>query len=252
MSSKLTTEFYYIIITPTVKNDKIDTYHISGVTNNVNYISFSNYDINKKTIYYDEIVKYDPSGKSFEGIEGNYEMNNTKYNVWYLSKYISNRLVDLIDQLQLVNRCNKYGKPNADAIPNDCSNTFIGYDTSANIAIQKEKIFPLYTLNSLTSKKKHLKQQVNDVKNLIDSFNKIVLSIKNDTTIPSTDYQTLLQTNRENVKLRSELDLKLGEIYEYNSSKIVKSRVNLDTTVYTGVIWSILATSLAYFVFTKL
>ena len=61
-----------------------------------------------------------------------------------------------------------------------------------------------------------------------------------------------MQQQQQNVKLRADLDLKLGEIFEYNDSKIVKSKLNLDATVYTGVLWSILATSLAYFVFVKL
>jgi hypothetical protein len=62
----------------------------------------------------------------------------------------------------------------------------------------------------------------------------------------------LIKQQQQNVTLRADLDLKLGEIFEYDDSKIVKSKLHLDTTVYTGVLWSILATSLAYFVFVKL
>jgi hypothetical protein len=52
--------------------------------------------------------------------------------------------------------------------------------------------------------------------------------------------------------MRNDLDNKLREIYEYKSSNIVKSRNDLDATVYSGVAWTILATSIAYIVFTKL
>ena len=251
MSFKLAYKKYYIVETPSINSENIRNINTTIQRNTPDIRTNSQLNSLNNKIYYDEIVQYIPNDNiTYQGIEGTYIKNNNPYNIYDLSKYISNRLVNLIDQLQLVNRCNKYGSPNSDAIPADCSNAFIGYTTNSNIKLQNS--IPLYTSTYLISKKKHLQQQVNDVKNLIDSFNDIVVSIKNDTTIPSGDFEQLLRTNRENVKIRGELDLKLGEIYEYNSSNIVKSRVNLDTTVYTGVLWSILATSLAYFVFVKL
>lgn len=251
---------YYVIETPTITDSiYINTYSYDNIKKQKsNDSSDGNYDRSHNTIYYDHIVKYEPtpSINNYQGINPSLSKESYSkkgpYDIFDLSKYISNRLVNLIDQLQLLNKCNKYRSSN-ESIPASCQDVFIGYDTKANINDQiDKKIIPLYKDYFLTKYKKHLQQQVNDIKNLIDRFNIIVESIKNDNSIPSGDYEKLLRTNRDNVKIRSELDLKLGEIYEYNSSNIVKSRVNLDSTVYTGVIWSILATSLAYFVFTKL
>ena len=81
-------------------------------------------------------------------------------------------------------------------------------------------------------------------------FNEILTLIESN---PNTvNYNELMNQQKQNEFLRNELDRKLAEIYEYRNTNIVKSQINLDNTIYTGVLWSILATSLAYFVFIKL
>ena len=84
------------------------------------------------------------------------------------------------------------------------------------------------------------------------SFKLIIASVANDSTIPKSQYNQLVRTNNINVKLRNDLDEKLGEIYEYNNSEIVRSRTNLDNTMYTGIMWGILATTLVVIIFAKM
>ena len=261
MSNPLLDKKYYIIETPAIPvtiNDPntIYTYNKINNTSVSNTTNKTTYNLNDKNIYFDDILEYDSSKNTFAGVSGTYTTTKPAKDIYQLSKYISDRLVNFISQLQKVNRCNKYGSSN-NAIPSECSNTFIGYDTSANIKIQITNIsnnkLPLYkTLSTTGESKKHLQQQLNDIKNLITRFNEIIGSVKNNNKIPEGDYTKLKVQSDSNMKLRSELDLKLAEIYEYDNSKIVQSREHLDSTVYTGVLWSILATSLAYFVFVKL
>lgn len=250
MSNPLLIKKYYIIETPVI-NDPNTIYIYNTNKSNSNTTS---YDSNNNKIYFDDILEYNPSQNTFSGVTGTYTKTNYSMDIYQLSKYVSDRLVNFISQLQKVNRCNRYGSSN-DAIPSECSNTFNMYDTSFNIRTQITNIsnnrLPLYkTLSS--EPKKHLQQQLNDIKNLITRFNAIIISINSNTQIPPVDYNALKVQSESNMKLRSELDLKLAEIYEYDNSKIVQSREHLDSTVYTGVLWSILATSLAYFVFVKL
>ena len=65
-------------------------------------------------------------------------------------------------------------------------------------------------------------------------------------------YTKLMNKESENVYLRNDLDRKLAEINEYSHTNIEQSQIELDNTIYFGVMCSILATSLAYFVFIKL
>jgi hypothetical protein len=265
MSNPLINKKYYILLTPVITDTTlVYTYNKSGTTVNSNsstITTVTSYSQSVNTVYYDEIVSFNTSGKTFQGITGTYTTessngNPIQYNVYDLSKYISNRLLSFISQLQQVNKCNSYSS-NDNVIPSDCANTFVGYDSktdiSGQIAEQKTKL-PLYksSLMGLTDKKKHLQQQLNDVDNLIKTYKNILDGIKTNSSIPSSQYDILIKQQQQNVTLRADLDLKLGEIFEYDDSKIVKSKLHLDTTVYTGVLWSILATSLAYFVFVKL
>ena len=58
--------------------------------------------------------------------------------------------------------------------------------------------------------------------------------------------------NEDILKLRAELDQKLQELYYTNNSLSSEHKVSYDTTMYTGILWTILATSVLYYVFVKL
>jgi len=51
---------------------------------------------------------------------------------------------------------------------------------------------------------------------------------------------------------RSDLDLKLQQLYNIDNSIPNLYQSQLDSTVYSGVLWTILATTLIYYVFIKL
>lgn len=53
-------------------------------------------------------------------------------------------------------------------------------------------------------------------------------------------------------KLRSELDNKLRELYYTETSILSDSKMEFDTAVYSGVLWTILATCTVYYIFVKL
>ena len=269
MQSILTKKRYYIIETPPITdttNGSNSVYNYNKTENGeprVNDISKMIYKQTKNTIYYDEIVYYNPNGNIFKTTSSLPCNFKGGFNIYDISKHISNKLIKFIEDLQLINTCNSYASPSNEPIPNNCSNTFIDYDTNSKIATQKNNItgnkLPLYifleSIDSDSNRKKHLQQQLNDIDNLIKSFNTLLNFIQTDNSnnnIPAEQYEELVQKNSENIQLRNELDSKLSEIYEYNNSNIVNSKINMDSSVYAGVLWSILATSLVYFVFVKL
>ena len=52
--------------------------------------------------------------------------------------------------------------------------------------------------------------------------------------------------------LRSELDGKLRELYYTETSILSDSKMEFDTAVYSGILWTILATCTVYYIFVKL
>lgn len=254
---------YYIIETPAITDiSYLYTYNYDIDIKKSNNLNYNNYNNNACTIYYSDIVLYNPNPtvNIYQGIQlskcvGTYNSRNQSYTIFQLTKYISDLLIKFINDVQLVNRCNKYGSSN-DAIPAECSNTFNNYNSKNNINQQmsniQNNILPSYTSEYLPMKVKHLQQQYNDIKNLIDRLNQIIVSIQNDPTIRSVDIETVVNENKNMLKFRSILDMKIGEIYEYSNSDIVKSQNELNNTIYSGVLLTILASSLAYIFFIKI
>jgi len=251
---------YYIIDTPVVDTSFIELYTSYGGTPNINTINKNN----RSTIYYSDIVTatvFDVNTRpaNVSGIPTTYfpliayATPDNPYrisdalNIYDLSKELSNRLINFINDIQLVNRCNSFISPNTNAIPDDCQDTFDGY--SSNNGIDNTKL-PLYvrTVMNTTNRKKHLPQQSYDLNNLIIKYDTIIGSIQQNTE----NYDQIKRMHDNNVALRNELDQKLGEIYKYKDSKIMQSQYNLDKTVYTNVLLTVLATSMIYVVFSRL
>ena len=256
---------YYIINTPVIDNtapnspNSIYKYNLSSSGSTlINDICMNAYRVNgqnKNKVYYDDIIFYQPINAAaantvytYEGINGNYTYT-TLNNIYELSNYISKRLLLLITDLQLANECKRLNSTNQLNQKPKCSvfqpNSYNLNMPLFNVLNNDLELFP-----GTTVKQKQIIQQSNDINQLITRFNEILtlMQSKPDTV----NYTELINQQKQNEYLRNELDRKLKEIYEYRNTNIVQSQINLDNTVYTGVLWSILATSLAYFVFIKL
>jgi len=89
-----------------------------------------------------------------------------------------------------------------------------------------------------------------DIQNVLNTF-------KDTTNMSKQQYddfmnQTKMFYNERVVPLRKELDLKLMELYKSDNTLYSDYKRTYDLTIYTGVIWTILATTGLYFIFTKL
>jgi hypothetical protein len=86
-------------------------------------------------------------------------------------------------------------------------------------------------------------------------------TIPNIPNISSSDLQTLkkynisqdaiYQYNTNISKIRNELDNKLNVLYNTNDSLLSDYKMEFDSTIYTGILWSILAGSLLYYIVTR-
>jgi hypothetical protein len=62
----------------------------------------------------------------------------------------------------------------------------------------------------------------------------------------------IIKKHEEILNLRHELDMKTEELYNINNPVYNDQKTKYDASVYSGILWSILASSLLYYVFVKL
>ncbi len=68
----------------------------------------------------------------------------------------------------------------------------------------------------------------------------------------NTDYDSIMGNNIEIKKLRNELDLKLKDLNKTHDSRFKNYEDNYNYELMMNITWSILATSIIYYVFVKL
>lgn len=76
----------------------------------------------------------------------------------------------------------------------------------------------------------------------------------NAPTIPgyTTNLQEIIRKHNEIVNLRRDLDMKLNELNKINNPYYDDSQLKYDVSVYSGILWTILASSIVYYVFVKI
>jgi len=185
----------------------------------------------------------------------------TPMNILELENYLSIQIIQFLKMINLAQECDSYAIAGA-SIPSTCTNTFdTNFSTpytqqfggNANAATLKSfKYKPAYINSQTLNAKKHLCQQIEDIKSLLDDFNGILSAISQEDKNKYSDKLDDLQNKKnQNQQLRDLLDKKLDQIYSAET-RHTDSLVMLDATVYTSVLWTILATSIIYFMFKKM
>ena len=87
--------------------------------------------------------------------------------------------------------------------------------------------------------------------NLIIDLSKNYTSIKSSGTW-NEDLKQNINKYNENIELRSKLDLAMNDLYSGDQSIAMYQKKSMDSVVYANILWTILATSLVYYVFVKL
>ena len=97
-------------------------------------------------------------------------------------------------------------------------------------------------------------KQADMLNNILDVSGKIAAI--NSSSLPGYDNsKTAADIKSEHATLvntRSDLDLKLQQLYNLQNTAPNTYQTQLDSTVYSGILWTVLATTLIYYVFTKL
>lgn len=106
------------------------------------------------------------------------------------------------------------------------------------------------TKSTVDNAQVEVKNKANALKTALSNSNGIISS----TTMTefNTAHTNILNQYSNNLKLRNELDLKMKEILKTDDSFVNDSKLHYDSTMYASIGWTILATSLVYYVFRKL
>ena len=90
-----------------------------------------------------------------------------------------------------------------------------------------------------------------NITKLNELINSTPSAFLNNTTYDN-DYHHVLSQSNQIQKLRGELDFKMKELYQLNGSSGNIYKTYVDSTIYTNILWGVLATSIVYFLFLKL
>lgn len=96
------------------------------------------------------------------------------------------------------------------------------------------------------SRNKPLCQLVADLNNLITTFNQLINTSANPYDM--TTKNPIYTIYNENINMRNDLQREIDRIYGKKSN----SKLYLDSVVYTSVLWTILATTILFYIFKKL
>lgn len=92
--------------------------------------------------------------------------------------------------------------------------------------------------------------------NKMDIINGIIGDMRRTPVSQTTDIQSnhnnILSDYDKVIKLRYDLDMKVKQLYDPENSKIADFKYSYDSTIYSGIIISALATSMLYYIFTEL
>jgi hypothetical protein len=98
---------------------------------------------------------------------------------------------------------------------------------------------------------------------LTNSYNTVITDIGNTNAsivnssvsqeVYDASYQYIMDTyNNQIIQTRNSLDMKMKEIYMTNDSITAQNKMSYDSTILAGILWTILATCLLFFAFSRL
>jgi hypothetical protein len=103
---------------------------------------------------------------------------------------------------------------------------------------------------NITTNPKTTSKQINP-----STFTPTYSSNHNLNSIVNKEYDSNLDVinkyNENIVKIRSDLDAKLNDIYETNNSVFNDSYIQYDGAIYSGILWTILASSVVFLIITR-
>jgi hypothetical protein len=192
-------------------------------------------------------------------------------NLFEIKDYLSIELNHLYADLILLKRCDDYGlslnTTTSNTLPPRCATTFTNFNStiidgikqSINInpdVVKYHSVFEngISNIRYNDTAKKTLSQRVADLTQLLSDFSTILssLSTQDIQNKYPQQYGEIMEMSKTNMELRNELEKKIHQLYGGNESRYGNSKLYLDSAVYSSVLWTILATTLLFYIFRKM
>ena len=215
--------------------------------------------ISDSTIDYNSLSSYISSSNS-PTTDANMFVSTGPFNIIELEEEVSSRLQHFIEEVSNVKLCDyarsnddsAYYAANCDAKYQLYGDSLIFSQSSSNISIFREQLNKIRYKPQLASQKE-LWQQLNDIYNLLTTLKDSITADITSSTVSeyNNEINSLYTKHNEINNLRNALEQKLDSIYS-TDTRNTDSIVMLDSTIYTSVLWTVLATSIIFFMFKKM
>lgn len=178
---------------------------------------------------------------------------STPMNLIEVENYISNEINKFLIKVKLVKTCDNYTVQKY-TLPASCAATFTNYPATqpqlgtGSTILNSIQYTPAYL--STHPDEKSLCQRLADLQNMIKNFQSFLDAIPK-TSEYADQYEYIMKKYKENLNMRDLLEQKLDNIYSTESS-YSNSKRYLDATIYTSVLWTILATTFVFYIFKKM
>ena len=148
----------------------------------------------------------------------------------------SNKLTNDLNDFNI--KYAKYVKCNGETtLSNSCSSTDL------NCCSQQDK-----DINVLKTAQGKVNDDITAINTILNNNKANALNISDY----NSNHSQIINNEEEIKKMRSELDTRMKEIYKLQDTKFNDNSTQYDSVLYTGVLFSILATSILYYTFTNL
>ncbi len=202
----------------------------------------------------DTIGAKDLSGQIFN-INGGIATSDPKYTIYDLEKNLIDAINIFYSKYANYLRCTPHRVGDSDIIGDGDKYGINNYrlggkpgNANTNSCVGDITLSTLNTAqNAVKSKADALKTASTYLHNLASPN-----YIQPDMSSFNNAHNDILNKYSDNLNLRNELDLKMKEILKTDDSFVNQSKLHYDSTMYASIGWTILATSLLYYVFRKL
>jgi hypothetical protein len=162
--------------------------------------------------------------------------------------HISEGLSTMQNEQQLLNDLNEFNAKYARYVA--CSDNILNANNKLNctdIELNKQTVTDAYDRIVASTNGAAVSGSLYAVKNSISDTNDYVTNDVADAT-----FNDISAKHKNIMQLRGELDEKLKELYVTEDSLAYEQKRMFDGTVYTSLIWTVLATTTLFYVFKKL
>lgn len=190
-----------------------------------------------------------------------YDTSITPMNIIEIEKYLSKEIDNFFFNIILAKQCDNYGM-NIIPIPAKCKDTFKNFVTpsepyitqfgiGSNVLNQFEFTDSYINSKNTSNDKKQLCQRILDLQSMIQQFTTILQSFQKYKDQFPDMYNDIMQKYNDNIQMRQLLEEKINTINS-QETKFGNSKQFLDATIYTSVLWTILACTIVFYTFKKM